>query len=148
MVKERVRVKLLAPNCCKSIPRQTNLDAASAAQSPQLEAILAPIRIAQEQASYASMMASASSDPGPRNLDPFGDTTSRWDFTTASHPELTVKQEWDLARKELGAIFNVLASMAAVATAVYWITGSHQPAKVRVCVARTMTSRFGNGGRS
>jgi len=104
-------------------------------RSAKLEAILAPIRLAQEQASYADMM-SPSAQPVPRNLD-LHDTSSHWDFNTASHPRLTVRQEWEAARKELSAVFNVLASMAAVGTAVWWISGGYLLAQ------RVLMSLFG-----
>ena len=38
-------------------------------------------------------------------------------------PPLTVAEEWAEVKKQLAAIVNVLASMAAVATAVWWVGG-------------------------
>lgn len=102
-------------------------------QSPELEAILAPIRLAQEQATYASFLSSSSSllDRPSTHRDAFSlNNTETWDFRTASHPNTTVKQEWDAVRKELSAVANVLASMAAVATAVWWAAGTTALAQV------------------
>lgn len=100
-------------------------------QSPELEAILAPIRLAQEQSTYASYL-SSSKVPHSDHKDPFDlRTTSNWDFRTASHPRTTVKQEWEAVRREISAIANVLASMAAVSTAVWWVAGTTPLAQVR-----------------
>ncbi|KAK9895305.1 hypothetical protein P389DRAFT_91035 [Cystobasidium minutum MCA 4210] len=109
-------------------------------RSPELEAILAPIRLAQEQATYASFLSSSSSllDRPSTHRDAFSlNNTETWDFRTASHPNTTVKQEWDAVRKELSAVANVLASMAAVATAVWWAAGTTALAQ------KTLMSLFG-----
>ena len=97
-------------------------------QSPELEAILAPIRLAQEQATYASYL----SKPTQFDYKDAFDlrSTGNWDFRTASHPRTTVQQEWEAVRRELSAVANVLASMAAVATAVWWAAGNTPVAEV------------------
>jgi hypothetical protein len=101
-------------------------------QSPELEAILAPIRLAQEQADYASLLAGPSLHQS-RAKDTFDlrNSTDHWDFKTASHPQLSVKQEWNAVKRELSAVANVLASMAAVATAVWWAAGNIDLSTVR-----------------
>ena len=39
-------------------------------------------------------------------------------------------QEWKQAKKEIGAVINVLASMMAVATAAWWASGNASPLTV------------------
>lgn len=53
-----------------------------------------------------------------------GSQGNLWDFQTASVPSLSVAQEWEAVRRELSATANVIASMAAVATAVWWAAGN------------------------
>lgn len=104
-------------------------------QSAELEAILAPIRLAQEQEAYATMLSSSPNNyaqGGNTFKDPFDlKTTDNWDFRSASHPQLSVKQEWEAVRRELSAVVNVIASMGAVATAVWWATGTAPLVQVR-----------------
>lgn len=100
-------------------------------QSAELEAILAPILLAQERASYTSLVSSSTALPSIKDAH---DTRSlaytgpdaHWDFQTASTgpASMTVKQEWEVVRRELSATANVLVSMATVATAVWWAAGS------------------------
>lgn len=67
-----------------------------------------------------------------RHLDVFEHAAAKWDFRTASAPTASIKEEWDSVRKELGAVANVLASAAAVATAVWWASGNTPLTQVRL----------------
>lgn len=120
------------------------------AQSPQLEAILAPIRLAQERQEYAALVASNDSQQS-RYGDPFDPSSSAfvaaqagssWNPNTGTASALTTKQEWDSVKKELGAVFNVLASMGGVATAVWWAAGNTPLVQVRLITADKDTVRL------
>ena len=114
----------------KSIAFNTSKLITHILQSPELEAILAPIRLAQERSSYAALLS-----PPPtlsRPVDLYGHEFSQpWDFATASHSTPSFKLEWEGARRELSAVANVLASMGAVSTAVFWAAGTAPLVQVR-----------------
>lgn len=59
-----------------------------------------------------------------RPRDAYEAKSNNWDFSTASHPVLSFKQEWEAVRRELSAVANILASMAAVAVSVWWAAGT------------------------
>lgn len=45
--------------------------------------------------------------------------------------EAASREDWQQAKREISAVCNVLASMAAVATAAWWACGNAMPVKVR-----------------
>ncbi|GAA5933555.1 TMEM199/VMA12 family protein [Sporobolomyces koalae] len=106
-----------------SLLKLTNVDAPPLApreKSPELVAILASIQLEQDRQDYAAM--TSLETPLHRSLLPLSDPHARSDKTT------TVADEWSEIRKELSAIVNVLASMAAVFTGVWYVGFGYGPA--------------------
>ncbi|GAA5987528.1 hypothetical protein JCM10908_001992 [Rhodotorula pacifica] len=98
-------------------------------KSPELLAILADIQLQQDRLCYTSMT-SLTSAPPP-SLIPLNDPH---DPAYTGKPAKTVAEEWAEIRRELGAIVNVGASMLAVATAVWWVSGGRTLA-ARLCLS-------------
>ncbi|GAA6015819.1 hypothetical protein JCM10207_008807 [Rhodosporidiobolus poonsookiae] len=89
-------------------------------KSPELLAILAQIQLDADRVSYAQLT-SLGPAPHPSLFShPHADAhdPARW----GGKPK-TAAEEWKEIRREVGAIVNVAASMAAVATAVWWVGG-------------------------
>ncbi|GAA5920503.1 hypothetical protein JCM1841_003523 [Sporobolomyces salmonicolor] len=87
-------------------------------KSPELLAILSAIQLQQDRQTYAALT-SLSSSPYPSSLP----LTDPHDPAFTGRRAKTVAEEWDEIRREVGAIVNVGASMAAVGTAVWWVGG-------------------------
>jgi len=89
-------------------------------QPPELEASLAAIRRAHEEAEFAQM--STPRDNKEREC------SAPYTFTSAVPRDLAVvaaeHQTWQETRSQLSAVINVIVSMLAVATAVWWGSGS------------------------
>ncbi|BGP49558.1 hypothetical protein JCM10450v2_005452 [Rhodotorula kratochvilovae] len=84
-------------------------------KSPELLAILSSIQLTQDRAAYASL---TSLLPAPHpSLVPLHDPYDPSALGTAAK---SPAEEWREIRRELSAIVNVGASMAAVGTAVWW----------------------------
>lgn len=98
------------------------------AQSPELEAILAQIQLSNDRKSYARM--TALSQPTYTSTLPMSDPHDRAQLGLAP---LTIQEEWADIKKQLAAVVNVLASMAAVATAVWWVSGGRGVGEVSRC---------------
>lgn len=81
-------------------------------QSPELLAILSSIQLSQDRLAYTSL--TSLSQPTYRSLLPMTD------FHASQSPK-TVAEEWGQIKKELSAIVNVLVSMAAVFTGVWYV---------------------------
>ncbi|KAK4701526.1 hypothetical protein P7C70_g4703, partial [Phenoliferia sp. Uapishka_3] len=111
-----------------SLPKLTP----SISQSPQLLAILAALQLESDRASYASM--TSLTQPQPISLLPMNDIH---DPAKNGRGERTVAEEWQEVRRELSAVINVVASMGAVGTAVWWVGGG------RSLAARLMLSLGG-----
>ncbi|KAM0756532.1 hypothetical protein T439DRAFT_376707 [Meredithblackwellia eburnea MCA 4105] len=90
-------------------------------KSPELLAILSSLQLAQDKATYASM---TRLDGGPSLLStsllPLRDAH---DPSQNGKPAQTIAEEWAEVGQEVGAILNVVASMLAVGTAVWWVGG-------------------------
>ncbi|TNY19367.1 endoplasmic reticulum-based factor for assembly of V-ATPase-domain-containing protein [Rhodotorula diobovata] len=86
-------------------------------KSPELLAILSSIQLEQDRRSYASL---TSLLPAPHpSLVPLNDP---YDSSSLRGPPKSPAEEWRDIRRELSAIVNVGASVAAVATAVWWVS--------------------------
>lgn len=94
-------------------------------QSPELLAILSAIQLQQDRQTYAALT-SLSSSPYPSSLP----LTDPHDPAFTGRRAKTVAEEWNEIRREVGAIVNVGASMAAVGTAVWWVGGGRSYAAV------------------
>lgn len=94
-------------------------------QSPELLAILAKLQLAQDRADYAAM--TSLNGPQRTSLLPMRDIH---DPAHTGLPERTVAEEWLEVRRELSAVANVIASMGAVGTAVWWVGGGRSYAAV------------------
>ncbi|GAA5904819.1 hypothetical protein JCM8208_001366 [Rhodotorula glutinis] len=81
-------------------------------KSPELLAILSSIQLSQDRLAYASLT-SLLPAPHPSLVPP---------HTAHEGRHKSPAEEWTEIRRELGAIVNVGASMAAVATAVWWVS--------------------------
>ncbi|GAA5979130.1 hypothetical protein JCM5350_007077 [Sporobolomyces pararoseus] len=81
-------------------------------KSPELLAILSSIQLSQDRLAYTSL--TSLSQPTYRSLLPMTDVH-------ASQTPKTVAEEWGQIKKELSAIVNVLVSMAAVFTGVWYV---------------------------
>jgi hypothetical protein len=91
-------------------------------QSPELLAILADIQLAQDRASYARMTQSTTA--GRSVLFPSMDPSSHHDGVwTGSSNDANTAGDWKEIRRQITAIVNVIASMATVATGVWWVGG-------------------------
>ncbi|GAA5908815.1 hypothetical protein JCM5296_006462 [Sporobolomyces johnsonii] len=87
-------------------------------KSPELLAILSAIQLEQDRQTYAALT-SLSSSPYTSSLP----LTDPHDPALTGQRAKTVAEEWNEIRREVGAIVNVGASMAAVGTAVWWVGG-------------------------
>ncbi|BGP41411.1 hypothetical protein JCM10449v2_005391 [Rhodotorula kratochvilovae] len=86
-------------------------------KSPELLAILSSIQLTQDRAAYASL---TSLRPAPHpSLVPLHDP---YDSSALGSAAKSPAEEWREIRRELSAIVNVGASMAAVGTAVWWVS--------------------------
>ncbi|GAA6055218.1 hypothetical protein JCM3770_000720 [Rhodotorula araucariae] len=86
-------------------------------KSPELLAILSSIQLKQDRAAYASL---TSLRPAPHpSLVPVHDP---YDPGALGRRAKSPAEEWREIRRELSAIVNVGASMAAVGTAVWWVS--------------------------
>ncbi|GAA5939731.1 hypothetical protein JCM3775_001611 [Rhodotorula graminis] len=84
-------------------------------KSSELLAILSSIQLSQDRLAYASL---TSLLPAPHpSLVPLHAAAGAHDGRLKSPAE-----EWTEIRRELGAVVNVAASMAAVASAVWWVS--------------------------
>ncbi|GAA5958920.1 hypothetical protein JCM3765_000775 [Sporobolomyces pararoseus] len=81
-------------------------------KTPELLAILASIQLSQDRLAYTSL--TSLQQPSYRSLIPMTDVH-------ASQTPKTVAEEWGQIKKELSAIVNVLVSMAAVFTGVWYV---------------------------
>ncbi|GAA6062884.1 hypothetical protein JCM10212_002106 [Sporobolomyces blumeae] len=95
-------------------------------KSPELLAILSRIQLEQDRVAYSHL--TSLDPPSHRSLLPLNDRHDPHQHPllsggVAQPGERTVAQEWNEIKRELGAIVNVLASMMAVGTAVWWVGG-------------------------
>lgn len=95
-------------------------------QSPELLAILAEIQLAQDRASYARMTQPATNKS---SLFPSMESTMN-DMTMGSAQEVATAGDWNEIRRQVSAIVNVIASMATVATGVWWVGGGRSTGAV------------------
>ncbi|ORY69153.1 endoplasmic reticulum-based factor for assembly of V-ATPase-domain-containing protein [Leucosporidium creatinivorum] len=103
-------------------------------RSPELLAILASIDLQHQRTSYASM----TSITGPQFTSslPLNDA---YDPTLHGGTVKTMAEEWKEVRRQVGAIINVGASMATVATGVWWVGGGRS---VQARLGLAMTGAF------
>ncbi|GAA5895264.1 Vph2p, partial [Sporobolomyces salmoneus] len=80
--------------------------------SPELLAILSSIQLSQDRIHYSSL--TSLNQPSYRSVLPLTD------IHESKNPK-TVAEEWGQIKKELSAIVNVLVSMAAVFTGVWYV---------------------------
>lgn len=92
-------------------------------QSAELLKILSRIQEAQDKASYNSMTSLA--NPQPTSLIPLNDI-----YESSNRTKRTEAEEWKEVQKQTSAIMNVVASMFAVGTAVWWVGGGGSYAMV------------------
>ncbi|KAI5479228.1 ATPase, vacuolar ER assembly factor, Vma12 [Pseudohyphozyma bogoriensis] len=86
--------------------------------SPELLAILSSIQLANDRAEYAAM--TAVDRPVFTSSLPMRD---QYDPAMRGGSAKTIAEEWKEIQREVAAILNVGASMAAVGTAVWWVGG-------------------------
>ncbi|KAK4048846.1 hypothetical protein OIO90_005654 [Microbotryomycetes sp. JL221] len=92
-------------------------------KSPRLQAILAQIKLEQEQKQYESMT-SLQYSPFQSTI-PTRDAYSRLNSQTSRDDERD-KNEWKQIKRQVGAIVNVIVSMMTVATGVWWVGGGRK----------------------
>ncbi|GAA6016835.1 hypothetical protein JCM11491_001822 [Sporobolomyces phaffii] len=112
-------VRLTTVHAPALVPRQ---------KSPELVAILASIQLANDRAAYAAL--TSLSTPQYRSVLPLTDPHEPAS-TLSSTTTATVSDEWGDVKKEVSAIVNVVCSVAAVFTSVWYVGFGYSPPIVR-----------------
>lgn len=102
-------------------------------QSPELEASLAAIRRAQEEAEYNRMISvPSSSSSKPFSLASLSSPSTPYSIYTSGYAQsgqsrLSAREEaaeWKEVQRQIAAMVNVAISAVAVATAAWWAAGN------------------------
>lgn len=96
-------------------------------QSAELIETLRQIKLMQEQEEYDRMMTSGEAYAKGRKVTSVFQASKEKENHWQTKSNRTEAEEWEQVRKQIGAIVNVVLSVAAVATATWWAGGNADP---------------------